>query len=77
MVALKRTGWRVERSVRSDGTAAVIRTLEDAPFYARSVVSANLLGEPVTLMHESLSLDRFKMPVVQAMLPFRMPRARR
>jgi len=29
----------------------------------------------VTLMHESLSLDRFKMPVVQAMLPFRMPRA--
>ncbi|RYX95695.1 MAG: hydratase, partial [Bradyrhizobiaceae bacterium] len=27
--------------------------------------------------HESLSLDRFKMPIVQAMLPFRMPRARR
>jgi len=26
-------------------------------------------------MHESLSLDRFKLPVVQAMLPFRMPRA--
>jgi carotenoid 1,2-hydratase len=71
---LKRTGWRVPRSVRSEDTASVIRTLEDAPFYARSVVSASLLGEPVTLMHESLSLDRFKMPVVQAMLPFRMPR---
>ena len=76
-VPLKRTGWRVRRSVRSEGAASVVRTLEDAPFYARSVVSAKLFGEPVTLMHESLSLDRFKMPVVQAMLPFRMPRARK
>jgi carotenoid 1,2-hydratase len=75
MVALKRTGWRVGRSVRSEGAAGVVKTFEDAPFYARSVVSAKLLGEPVTLMHESLSLDRFAMPVVQAMLPFRMPRA--
>jgi carotenoid 1,2-hydratase len=74
MVELKRTGWRVGRQVRSEGGAAVVRTLEDAPFYARSLVSAKLLGEPVTLMHESLSLDRFRMPVVQAMLPFRMPR---
>jgi carotenoid 1,2-hydratase len=74
---LKHTGWRVGREVRSEDTASVFRTLEDAPFYARSVVSASMLGEPVTLMHESLSLNRFKMPVVQAMLPFRMPRARR
>lgn len=74
-VELRRTGWRVARSVRSEGNAKIARTLEDAPFYARSVVSAKLLGEPVTLIHESLSLDRFKMPVVQAMLPFRMPRA--
>jgi carotenoid 1,2-hydratase len=77
LVGLERTGWRVERSVRSEGVAAVVRTLENAPFYARSIVSAKLLGEPVTLMHESLSLERFRMPVVQAMLPFRMPRARR
>ena len=76
-VELGRTGWRVNRSVRSDDRANVVKTLEDAPFYARSVVSTKLLGKPVTLMHESLSLDRFKMPVVQAMLPFRMPRARR
>ena len=76
-VALKRTGWRVARSVRSEGAANIVKTLEDAPFYARSVVSAKLLGEPVTLMHESLSLDRSAMPPVQAMLPFRMPRARR
>ena len=73
---LKRTGWRVSRSVRSEAKPSVVKTLEDAPFYARSVVSATLLGEPLTLMHESLSLDRFRMPLVQAMLPFRMPRAR-
>ncbi|MBR0965067.1 carotenoid 1,2-hydratase [Bradyrhizobium diazoefficiens] len=77
MVDLRRTGWRVARSVRSESKANIVKTLEDAPFYARSVVSARLLGEPVTLMHESLALDRFRMPIVQAMLPFRMPRARR
>ncbi len=76
-VPLNRTGWRVERSVRSDGEASLVRTLENAPFYSRSVVSAKLLGEPVALMHESLSLDRFKMLIMQAMLPFRMPRARK
>lgn len=75
LIELRRTGWRVGRSVRSEQSANLIRTLEDAPFYARSVVSAKLLGETVTLMHESLSLDRFKRPLVQAMLPFRMPRA--
>jgi carotenoid 1,2-hydratase len=75
--SLKRTGWKVARNVRSEDTASVLRTLENAPFYARSVVSARLRGESVTLMHESLSLDRFRMPIVQAMLPFRMPRARR
>jgi carotenoid 1,2-hydratase len=76
-VPLQRTGWRVDRSLRSDADARVIRTLEDAPFYARSVIAAQLAGEPVTMMHESLSLDRFRRPVVQAMLPFRMPRALR
>ncbi|MET0444339.1 MAG: hydratase [Pseudorhodoplanes sp.] len=77
IVPLKRTGWRVNRSMRSEGNAHVIRTLEDAPFYARSVIAAQLASEPVMMMHESLSLDRFRMPVVQAMLPFRMPRAMR
>lgn len=72
---MRRTGWRVARSVRTEEAAHVVRTLEDAPFYARSVVATKLLGEPTIMMHESLSLDRFRMPVVQAMLPFRMPRA--
>ena len=70
--------WRVERGTRSDaGTAArVEQTLEDAPFYARSVVSATLLGQPVKAVHESLSLERFSAPWVRMLLPFRMPRRR-
>ncbi|ABD86850.1 carotenoid 1,2-hydratase [Rhodopseudomonas palustris] len=71
---LQRTPWRVDRSARSEAGARVVKTLEDSPFYARSMIATTLFGEHATLMHESLSLDRFKMPVVQAMLPFRMPR---
>jgi carotenoid 1,2-hydratase len=73
---LPTTGWRVERGTRADvgKTATVAETLEDTPFYARSVLSTHLLGEPVTAMHESLSLDRFRSGWVQMLLPFRMPR---
>lgn len=77
-VALPQTAWRVPRQVRTethDGTAA--RTLEDTPFYARTMVSTHLLGQHATGMHESLSLDRFASRWVQALLPFRMPRRSR
>lgn len=74
-VTLPKTAWRIARMVRSETeTDAAIRTLEDTPFYARSAVSARLCGESVSGMHESLSLDRFASPIVQLMLPFRMPR---
>ncbi len=69
---LPRTLWRVARGTR--GAARVRRTLEDTPFYARSGLSARLRGEDTLAVHESLSLDRFQSPLVQAMLPFRMPR---
>ena len=52
----------------------VRQTLEDTPFYSRSVIETGLFGEQVTAVHESLSLDRFQAPWVQAMLPFRIPR---
>ena len=73
---LRKTLWRIDRSARTDPDAPVrvVSTLEDAPFYARSHLAARVLGEDVAVMHESLSLDRFQMPIVQAMLPFRMPR---
>lgn len=74
---LPRTRWRLRRETRADpgGAPAVHRTLEDGPFYARSVLKTRLFGESVAAMHESLSLDRFRSRWVQAMLPFRMPRA--
>jgi len=74
-VGLPRTGWRVARGIRAeDGVAVVRRTFEDTPFYARSEVASHLHGKSVLAMHESLALDRFASPIVQAMLPFRMPR---
>jgi len=67
--------WRMPRSTRSDdGRAGIVRTFEDTPFYARSLLSARLDGEAVRPVHESLSLDRFRNPLVRLMLPFRMPR---
>jgi carotenoid 1,2-hydratase len=76
VATLRKSGWRIARETRGDAghAAAIVETLEDTPFYARSLVRTHLGGEPVTAMHESLSLDRFRSPVVQAMLPFRMPR---
>jgi carotenoid 1,2-hydratase len=72
-VALPRTLWRVPRQI-SAVSPSVRQTLEDTPFYARSVVGAEILGERTSAMHESLDMERFTAPLVQAMLPFRMPR---
>lgn len=76
---LPRTGWGVQRHARSDeGRAArVAATLENGPFYARSLVEAQWFGEPVTAFHESVSLQRFDARWVQTLLPFRMPRRAR
>ncbi len=67
--------WRMNRETRSDdGRARVLTTYENTPFYARSLLASTLGGEPVRAMHESLSLERFRNPLVRLMLPFRMPR---
>ncbi len=74
-VTLPRSRWRVERPTRSeDGQAELQAVWEDTPFYARSLVNTQLLGERVTAVHESLSLQRFASFWIQQMLPFRMPR---
>lgn len=73
---LPRTGWRVARHMRSDSSALLLDELEDTPFYTRSVVSAELLGERVTAMHESLSVPRLDRVSTRLMLPWRMPRRR-
>ncbi len=74
--ALPRTGWGLVRHGRSEADARVLRTVEDGPFYARSLLQARWFGAPVTAMHESLSLRRFGARWVQALLPWRMPRRR-
>jgi len=77
-VHLPATRWRIERATRADHDhpASVLETLEDTPFYARSVLGTRLLGAPATAVHESLDLDRFRAGWVQLLLPFRMPRRR-
>ncbi len=75
-VRLPTSGWRMARSTRADAghLAVVTRTWEDSPFYVRSALRTRLLGEDCAAVHESLSLDRFRLGIVRAMLPFRMPR---
>ncbi len=74
--ALPKTLWRVGRGTRADGPsgAKVLKTLEDGPFYARSILETSLLGHRAEAVHESLSLDRFRNPIIQTFLPWRMPR---
>jgi carotenoid 1,2-hydratase len=74
---LPRTGWLVKRATRADAgtTPRVLKTWIDAPFYARSALATRLFGEDVVAVHESLALGRFRSPIVQSMLPYRMPRA--
>lgn len=74
---LAASGWRLPRQTRSDGSARVVKTLVDAPFYARASVETRWGQQHGLGMHETLSLDRFRNPIVQAMLPFRMPRRAR
>ena len=71
---LPKTGWRLERRMRSDGVVAVHEQLEDTPFYQRALLALDHAGEPLLAFHETLSVPRLVSPVVQAMLPWRMPR---
>ena len=78
-IPLPDTGWGIERRARCDPGShpSLVDTLENAPFYARSLLQTTLAGERLTAVHESLSLDRFRSPWVRSLLPFRMRRSRR
>jgi len=71
---LKRTGWGIHRSPRADYPIRLNRTLEDTPFYSRSLLSVERPEGAALAVHESLSLDRFSQAWVRTLLPFRMPR---
>ncbi|MBK1727526.1 carotenoid 1,2-hydratase [Halorhodospira neutriphila] len=76
IAALPKSLWRVRRRIPADTpqAARLRETFEDTPFYARSLVETRIAGQPLTTVHESLSLERFSRRWVQALLPFRMPR---
>ena len=75
-IRMPKTFWRMQPTARGDRgmEPRLVRVLEDAPFYARSHLAGQVYGAPADIMHETLSLDRLRNPVVRAMLPFRMPR---
>ena len=68
--------FRIKRTTRAGSAAAVRlgRTLEDTPFYSRSVIESDIFGIPAAGVHESFDGDRLGMGLVKLMLPFRMPR---
>jgi len=74
VLALPRTGWQVARATRADpgNPVRVARTLEDTPFYSRSLLEGG--DDGAQWIHESVDLDRFRSRWVQALLPFKMPR---
>jgi carotenoid 1,2-hydratase len=70
--------WRVPRTTRlPHETTRIVRTLEDTPFYTRSMIHTQRAGIHSEGVHESLDLDRFSSRWVQMLLPFRMPRITR
>ena len=72
LVDLPATRFGLTRSARGEGAAIeVVKTLEDGPFYARSVVGTTLGGRRALGMHETLSLDRFRSAWVRFLVPFR------
>lgn len=68
--------FRIQRMTRGSGAGSVRlgRTLEDTPFYSRSIIESDILGVRAPGMHESFDGDRLALGLVKLMLPFRMPR---
>ncbi len=68
------TFWRMRRHMRDRKPFRIAALLEDSPFYARSLLQLETEDGMAYAFHESLSLRRFSHPLIQMMLPFRMPR---
>lgn len=68
--------FRIPRRTRSETAQAarIVKTLEDTPFYSRSIIESRLFGETRPAIHESLEGPRLRSSLVRMLLPFRMPR---
>lgn len=73
---LQNSRWGIARESQHED-AKIVKTLEDTPFYARSLLSLGGSDGPAFAVHESLSLERFSSAWVRTLLPFRMPRITR
>ncbi len=71
-VDLGLTRFGLRRRARLDGRPIEVRTLEDGPHYARSLVRGRVLGEDTWTMHETFDGARFSASWVRFLLPFRM-----
>jgi carotenoid 1,2-hydratase len=73
---VQRSKWLIPRTMHSEaGVAPTVQsTLEDTPFYVRSILRSSLDGEVVTSVHETLDAQRVASLPVRLMLPWRMPR---
>jgi carotenoid 1,2-hydratase len=73
-MTLPATAWGIKRQTQSDGPMRLVSTLENTPFYARSLLETTLLGKTGLAMHETLDVRRFDSTLTRLMLPWRMPR---
>lgn len=72
------TIWGIPRQVRTQSAepARLQKTLESAPFYARSLVDSTLFGQRAETVHETLDMNRFMRTWVRFLLPFRIRKSR-
>jgi carotenoid 1,2-hydratase len=68
------TVWALPRRARADRGhgGRVVRSLEDGPFYARSLVATRLGGGPVVAMHETLAPHRLRRDWVRRIIGARI-----
>ncbi len=66
--------WRMPRRTTATARPRVLATLEDTPFYSRSILQLPIDGAPARAVHETLSAPRLRAGWVTHLLPYRMPR---
>ncbi len=78
-VPMARTRWGLERGLRADPgtTPRALRSMLDAPFYARATVETTIGGERLSGVHEIIDLRRYANPAIRPMIAFRVARRAR